>query len=188
MSQLLDGEYAALGPATAPVAVVVFSDFKCPFCKKLHTVLAAEPLITDGKARLVFRHMPMQSHKWAQKAAACAQLQNSDAFWRLHDSLFDNQEKITADNVAQEVDDLAALIEPLNILQFRDCLRRQTSLGMVLRDRQIGTQAGVKVTPTMFINGEPLTGLPDAAELDRRLVEALEGMHASTAAAGVTNR
>jgi protein-disulfide isomerase len=56
---------------------------------------------------------------------------------------------------------------------FRDCLRRQTSLGMVLRDRQIGTLIGVKATPTMFINGEPLTGLPDAAELHRRLEDAV---------------
>jgi protein-disulfide isomerase len=93
MSQLLDGEYAALGPATAPVTVVVFSDFECPYCKKLRALLAAEPLITGGKVRLVFRHMPMQSHKWAQKAAeaaVCAQLQNGDAFWHLHDSLFEN--------------------------------------------------------------------------------------------------
>jgi len=117
----------------------------------------------------------MQSHKWAQKAAeaaACAQLQNSDAFWRLHDSLFENQDKITADNAAQKVDDLAAHIEPLNIQDFRDCLRRQTSSGMVLRDRQIGTLVGVRATPTMFINGEPLTGLPDAPELHRRLEDA----------------
>jgi protein-disulfide isomerase len=176
MSQLLDGEYAALGPATAPVTVVVFSDFECPYCKKLHAVLAAEPLIAGGKVRLVFRHMPMQSHKWAQKAAeaaVCAQLQNGDAFWHLHDSLFENQDKITADNVAQKVDDLAAQVEPLNIRDFRDCLRRQTSLGMVLRDRQIGTLVGVKGTPTIFINGEALTGLPDAVELHRRLEDAV---------------
>lgn len=172
MSQLLDGEYAAIGPATAPVTVVIFSDFECPYCKRLHALLAAEPLITGGKVRLVFRHMPMQGHKWAQKAAeaaACAQLQNSDVFWSLHDSLFENQDTITADNVAQKADDLAAQIEPLNIQDFRSCLRRQTSLGMVLRDRQIGTSVGVKATPTMFINGEPLTGLPDATELHRWL-------------------
>jgi protein-disulfide isomerase len=172
MSQLLDCEYAAPGPATAPVTVVVFSDFECPYCKKLRAVLAAEPLITAGKVRLVFRHMPMQSHKWAQnaaEAAACAQLQSADAFWRLHDSLFENQDKITPANVAQEVDDFAAQIDSLNIRNFRDCLRRQTSLGMVLRDRQIGTLIGVKATPTMFINGEPLTGLPEVAELHRRL-------------------
>jgi len=173
MSQLLDGEYAASGPATAPVTVVVFSDFECPYCKKLRGLLAAEPLImSGGKVRLVFRHMPAQAHRWAQKAAeaaGCAQLQNADAFWRLHDALFENQDKITADNVTQKVDDLAAQIETLNIRDFRECLRRQTSLGMVLRDRQIGTLVGVKGTPTMFINGELLTGLPDAAELRRRL-------------------
>jgi len=175
MSRLLDGEYAALGPATAPVTVVVFSDFECPYCKKLRALLAAEPLVAGGGVRLVFRHMPMKSHKWAQKAAeaaACAQTQNGDAFWRLHDALFENQEKITADNVAQKVDDLAAQIEKVNIRDFRDCLRRQTSLGMVLRDRQLGTLVGVIGTPTMFINGEPLTGLLEAVELHRRLEDA----------------
>jgi len=104
---------------------------------------------------------------------ACAQLQNGDAFWRLHDSLFENQDKITADNVSQKVNDLASQIETLNTRDFRDCLRRQTSLGMVLRDRQLGTLVGVKGTPTLFINGEPLTGLPDAAELHRRLEDAV---------------
>jgi len=177
ISQLLDGEYAALGPAVAPVTVVVFSDFQCPYCKRMRGLLAAEPLITSGgKVRLVFRHMPMPAHQWAQKAAeaaACAQLQNGDAFWRLHDSLFENQEKITADNVNQMVENLASRIETLNIRDFGDCLRRQTSLGMVLRDRQLGTTLGVKGTPTMFINGEPHAGLPDAAELRLRLEDAM---------------
>jgi len=178
MSRLLEGEYAAMGPSTAPVTVVVFSDFQCPYCKKMRALLAAEPLITSGsKVRLVFRHMPMPRHEWAQKAAeaaACAQLQNGDAFWRLHDALFENQDKITGDNVGQTVDDLASQIETLNIRDFRDCLRRQTSLAMVLRDRQFGKFVGVKGTPTLFINGEPLTGLPDSAELHRRLTETLE--------------
>jgi protein-disulfide isomerase len=176
MSQLLDGEYAALGPSTAPVTVVLFSDFQCPYCKKMRALLAAEPLVTSGgEVRLIFRHMPMPAHQWSQKAAeaaACAQLQNGDAFWRLHDSLFENQGTITADNVSQKVDDLASQIATLNIRDFRDCLRRQTSLGMVLRDRQLGTTLGVKGTPTMFINGEPHAGLPDAAELHRRLEDA----------------
>jgi len=178
MGQLLEGEFAATGPAAAPVTIVLFSDFQCPYCKKMHALLASEPLITSGgRVRLVFRHMPMPAHQWAQKAAesaACAQLQNGDAFWRLHDSLFENQDKITADNVSQKVNDLASQIETLNTRDFRDCLRRQTSLGMVLRDRQLGTTLGVKGTPTMFINGEPLTGLPDAAELHRRLEDAVE--------------
>lgn len=177
MGQLLEGEYAAVGPSTAPLTVVVFSDFQCPYCKKMRALLAAEPLIAPaGRVRLVFRHMPMALHEWAQKAAeaaACAQLQNGDAFWRLHDALFENQEGITGYNVGQKVDDLASQVGTLNILDFRDCLRRQTSLGMVLRDQQLGTLAGVKGTPTLFINGESMAGLPDAAELHRRLVEAL---------------
>jgi protein-disulfide isomerase len=177
MGQLLEGEYAAVGPSTAPLTVVVFSDFQCPYCKKMRALLAAEPLVAPaGKVRLVFRHMPMARHEWAQKAAeaaACAQLQNGEAFWWLHDALFENQEKFTAYNVSQKVDDLATQVGTLNIRDFRDCLRRQTSLGMVLRDQQLGTLAGVIGTPTLFIDGEPIAGLPDADEFHRRLVEAL---------------
>jgi protein-disulfide isomerase len=178
MARLLEGEYAAMGPAAAPVTLVVFSDFQCPYCRRMGALLAIEPLVASrAKVRLVFRHMPMPSHEWAQKAAeaaACAQLQNGDAFWRLHDALFENQERITGDNVGQEVDAMASQIETLKISDFRDCLRRQTSLGMVLRDRQLGMAVGVKGTPTLFVNGEPLPGLPDAAELHRRLASAIQ--------------
>ena len=79
MGRLLEGEYASRGPATAPVTLVVFSDFQCPFCKRMQSLLAAEPLLQPGgNVRLVFRHMPMSQHDWAQKAAeaaACAQFQ-----------------------------------------------------------------------------------------------------------------
>src|SRR5580658_4848245 len=94
MSQLLAGEYAASGSPSAPVTLVLFSDFQCPYCKRMRDLLAAEPLVTSGdKIRLVFRHMPLSQHEWAEKAAeaaACAQFQSSDAFWHFHDGLFES--------------------------------------------------------------------------------------------------
>jgi protein-disulfide isomerase len=99
MGQLLEGEYAARGPANAPVTMVVFSDFECPYCKKMKLLIDAEPLRNSGDSvRLVFRHMPMPQHGWAQhaaEAATCAEFQSAGAFWALRDRLFDNQQTIT---------------------------------------------------------------------------------------------
>ena len=65
IGQLLEGEYAAIGSPSAPVIVVVFSDFQCQHCKKLWALLSPEPLITRGdKIRLIFRHMPGPHHEW----------------------------------------------------------------------------------------------------------------------------
>lgn len=178
ITELLPGEYASTGSAAPLVTVVLFSDFQCPYCKRMQALLRKEPLISSaGGVRLLFRHMPALAHSWAQKAAeaaACAQLQNTSAFWQLHDSLFQNQASITAENIDQEVDLLALRIEALSIGDFRDCLHSQASLGIVLRDRQLGVAIGVKGTPTFFVDGELLSGLPDADEFHRRLARAVE--------------
>ena len=178
MGKLLEGEYASIGQTAAPVTVVVFSDFQCPYCKKLRTILVGEPLIATGdKVRVVFRHMPGTRHDWAQKAAeaaACAQLQNGEAFWRLHDALFEYQEEITAANFDSRLGEFASGINSLDPQDFGNCLDRQMSLGMVLRDRQLGAALGVKGTPTIFINGELQVGLPDAVDFHNRLVKAID--------------
>jgi protein-disulfide isomerase len=178
MQQLLEGEFAARGPATAPITVVVFSDFQCPYCRRMRELLASEPLLLSGdKVRLVFRHMPMSQHDWAQKAseaAACAQFQSSAAFWRLHNGLFDNQQRISKDNIDKVVEDTASGIQELNMPEFRECLARQMSLGAVIRDREIGSRAGVRGTPTLFINGVEASGIHNAVELHQLLTDALQ--------------
>jgi len=184
MQQLLEGEFTARGSPAAPVTVVVFSDFQCPFCKKMRELLASEPLLSSGdKVRLVFRHMPMSQHDWAQKAseaAACAQFQSSRAFWGLHDGLFDNQARITKDNIDNVVEELSSGVHELNVPEFKECLSRQMSLGTVIRDRQLGTSAGVRGTPTLFINGVEAPAIHNAAELHRLLADALQSAMART--------
>jgi protein-disulfide isomerase len=177
MGKLLDGEYAARGPVTAPVTMVVFSDFECPFCKRMKTFIADEPLIKTNAVRLIFRHMPMPNHPWAQKAseaAACAQFQSAASFWSLHDSLFDDQGKITSANLSVQIEELASRTNSLDLSRFHECLNRQMSLGTVLRDREIGERAGVIGTPAVFLNGELLPGIRNAAELHQFIAEALE--------------
>jgi len=126
IGQLLEGEYAAIGSPSAPVIVVVFSDFQCQYCKKLWALLPAEPLITRGdKIRLIFRHMPGPQHEWADRAAeaaACAQLQSCNAFWQLHNAFFENQETITAANVDNKTEEFSSKIGSLDLGSLKGCL------------------------------------------------------------------
>ena len=177
MGLLLEGEYAARGPTNAPVTMVVFSDFECPYCKKLKELISEEPLLKSGdKVRLVFRHMPMSQHPWAQQAAeaaACAQFQSPDAFWALHDRLFENQRTITSADAPEQIKELAAGVPRLDMERFQDCLNRQMSLGTVVRDRETGKRVGVVATPTVFLNGTQIPGVRSGAELHKYLSDAL---------------
>jgi protein-disulfide isomerase len=177
MGQLLEGEYAARGPADAPVTMVVFSDFECPYCRKMKALIDTEPLLKSGDSvRLVFRHMPMPQHRWAQEAAeaaACAQFQSSDAFWALHDRLFDNQETITSADAAKQIEQLAAGVPNLDMKHFQECVNRQLSLGAVVRDREMGKRVSVVATPAVFLNGVQIPGVRSGAELHRYLSDAL---------------
>jgi protein-disulfide isomerase len=178
MGKLLEGEYAARGPSDAAVTLVVFSDFQCPFCQKMAALFAEEPLLKSGdQVRLVFRHMPLSIHDWAQpaaEAAACAQFQNAGAFWAFHDKYFANQPSITAANIKAKTDEFAATIPGLDLKQFKTCMDRQMSLGAVIRDRDLGTRVGITGTPTLFLNGERLNGIRSAAELHSALASAVE--------------
>ncbi|HXM42302.1 MAG TPA: thioredoxin domain-containing protein [Bryobacteraceae bacterium] len=177
MTELLAGEHAGRGPQSAPVTLVLFSDFQCPYCKKLADLMANEPLLTSGdKIRLVFRHMPLAGHNWAQQAAeaaTCAAFQNKAAFWRLHDALFAHQQVIRKDTAAATVHELAAGIPGLDIKQFDTCVGQQMSLGAVIRDRDLATRLGVRGTPTLFLNGEQLHDISTGPALHHALEEAL---------------
>ena len=169
MAELLEGEYAARGSVDAPVTVVVFSDFQCPYCKRLEGLLKEETMLKPGGgARLVFRHMPLEQHDWAMKAAeagACAGFQSVGAFWAMHDALFAGQEGLTAANVDGRVREMAAGIPGLDVATFGMCMERQMSLGAVIRDRELGRRLGVTGTPAVFVNGREVEGIRDGAGL-----------------------
>jgi protein-disulfide isomerase len=178
MGKLLEGEFASRGPIDAPVTLVVFSDFECPYCKQFSKVLADEPLLrNDKKVHLVFRHMPLAGHPWAAKAAkaaACAQFQGKSAFWSLHDSLFESQGRITVDNASREIMDLASRVKELNMEVFRKCVDQDMSLGVVIRDQDLAQRAGVIGTPSIFLNGEQIPRALDAPRFHEALLEAID--------------
>jgi protein-disulfide isomerase len=97
MGELAQNRGTSKGNATAPVTIVEFSDFQCPYCKKLAETMNQLSPDERAKVRVVFHHLPLPMHAWARtaaEAAGCAQLQGPEVFWGMHDQLFANQDKL----------------------------------------------------------------------------------------------
>jgi protein-disulfide isomerase len=143
------------GPASAPVVLVEFSDFQCPYCRSFSATLKQVMEKYDGKVRLVFRQFPLANiHKDAERAAEaslCAADQNR--FWDLHDYFFENQGKMGDEDILNQVEKLG-----LDREAFRSCLVAGKSESRVREDIRAGAAAGVEGTPTLFINGRYFSG------------------------------
>lgn len=150
----IEAKGPARGPASAPVTIVEFSDFQCPYCGREYPVVERVMKEYEGKVRLVFRHYPLEMHPFAQKAAeaaACAQDQGK--FWELHDKMFTNQSKLA-------VDDLKGYAKAVGMdaSKFDKCLDSGEKKALVDDDMKAGSAAGVSGTPAFFINGVFVNG------------------------------
>lgn len=144
----------ARGPAGAPVTIVVFSDFECPYCARAKPVIDQITSTYGDKVRIVFRDYPLPFHAKAPKAGEaghCADAQGK--FWAYHDHLFDNQQRL-------EVADLkaAAVAVGLDAAAFDACLDGGAMAEKVSQNMEAGQEAGVSGTPAFFINGLQLDG------------------------------
>jgi protein-disulfide isomerase len=178
---LTDGDLPALGPVSAPVTMVIFSDFECPFCRKLAMILSQQILPLEGQqVRVVYRYFPLASHPWAMTAAeeaGCAARQGNNEFWALHNKIFEYQKTINEENVKTRIMDLARSLPGINFAAFQGCVEKQESLKTVLRDVSLGNMAGIYATPTLFVNGWRLDGVGNADELKKIVAFALEDAH-----------
>lgn len=156
---------AFIGKENAPVTLIEFSDFQCPFCRKLWKETLPQirkEYIDTGKARLVYRDFPLtQIHSGATPAAEgaeCAREQSK--FWEMHDAIFEEQEKQGSGTVQFTADDVkkwAAKIG-LNASKFNQCLDSGKYKAEVNKDLSDGTAAGVQGTPAVFVNGRLIVG------------------------------
>jgi len=146
---LLDDD-PALGSPSAPVAVVEFSEFQCPFCRRFHDQTMAqlkEQYVDTGKVRYVFRDFPLDFHPQAKPAAVAAYCASKqDAFWKMHDALFANQPRLGPPLFEELAKSLG-----LDLAAFQACLQAPESVKEVEADASYGASVGVTGTPTFFI-------------------------------------
>jgi len=150
------------GDPDAPITIVEFSDFQCPFCKRFHETtlpLIQENYIDTGKVKFVYRDFPLESiHPNgaipAAVASECADEQGM--FWQYHDKIFQNQknwERLAAEDVAKELKAYAQELG-LNTNQFNDCLNSGKYMDEVNKDFQDAVSYGLTGTPAFFIGNE----------------------------------
>jgi protein-disulfide isomerase len=156
----LRADAASRGAANAPVVIQVFSDFQCPFCKRVEPTLAALERDFKGQVRVVWRHLPLPFHAYAQLAAEAAEelkAQKGDvAFWAYHDALFDAQaepEGLSRDNLRR-----LALAAGADMARFDAALDRQVHTAKVSADADVANRVGINGTPAFVINDYYLSG------------------------------
>ncbi len=151
----------SLGDAKAAITLVEYSDFECPVCRNLHDVLRGMLPNYAGKVRLVFKDFPLeQLHPWARTAAIagrCAYQQDPQAFWKMYDFIYDNQEIISAANAWTKMIDYAGQ-SGLDADAFKACMAGPEAGAAVNASRANGEQLDVNSTPTVFVNGRRLVG------------------------------
>ncbi len=146
------------GTQGAPVVIVEFSDFECPYCQKEAKVLRQNLLDTyPSQVHFYFKEFPLTTlHPWAKAAAIasrCVYGQKSDEFWKYHDWVFDNQSEITPENLKDKVLGWAKGEKDLDSLKLAACMDNKATEGEVDKDIAEGHALGVDSTPTLFING-----------------------------------
>jgi protein-disulfide isomerase len=166
-SAVMDGDFPVRGPRNAPVTVMMFSDFQCPYCRKQVEILEESEFPEQSAIRLVFRNLPLQMHPWARPAAemaACVYAQSNEAFWRVHDQLFKNQIKIKPSNLARIVESAIANRIDVNLNRYRNCVVRREADERVSRDIAFAEDHGLSGTPTLIINGVRKDGIAQMDE------------------------
>jgi protein-disulfide isomerase len=149
-----------MGDPKASVTVVEYSDFECPVCRSLHDVMRGL-LKSYPQVRVVFKDYPIEVlHPWARTAALagrCAYQQKPGAFWSMYDSIYDNQEIISAENAWTKMSEYAGQAG-LNADAFRACMASPEAGAAVDASRANGQKLDVNSTPTLFVNGRRLVG------------------------------
>lgn len=169
-----------LGDLSAPVKVIEFSDFQCPFCRtfwKDTLPSIKKDYVDTGKAMFVYRDFPLQFHPAAMPAALavnCAKDQNK--YWELHDKIFSEQDKKGSGTIEFTKNDIKKWAKEigLDIGEFNKCLDSEKYKAEVEKDIADGSKAGVNGTPTTYVNGVALVGAQPYSVFKTTIDKALE--------------
>ena len=173
------GHLPAQGKSNAPVTIIEFADFRCPFCERFFGDAEKgilQDYVATGKVKFYFRHYAFlgPASTVASEAAECANEQGQ--FWKFHDWMYNNQASesdtgyYSKDNLITYATNLG-----LNKAKFANCLNTDKYASAVQQDLSEGQAAGVQGTPTIFINGRPLVGAQPYSAVKAAIDQALQG-------------
>lgn len=148
------------GPPMAPITIVEFSDFQCPYCGRAHPMLQRALAAGVGKVKLIFKHYPLPGHPRAlpaAKAAEAARLQGK--FWEMHDMLFEHQDRLEDGDLSGYAQSLG-----LDVAKFEADLASDLVAGRIDANRAEGHKAGVDSTPSIYVNGRKFRESPRTLE------------------------
>jgi len=168
VSELDDGVSPVKGATNQRVTIVEFSDFECPFCKQVQSVLTQIVESYGRTVRLVFKHLPLEGHRNslpAARAAYCAAEQ--DRFWQFHDAVF------AAGNLSPPVFEQIASDLGLGLPKFQDCVASERSRAAVIKDIEAARLLRIESTPSFVVNGKVIKGALSFAEFQRIIEQEL---------------
>jgi protein-disulfide isomerase len=172
----LRADAASKGSATAPVVIQVFSDFQCPFCKRVEPTLTQLENDFKGSLRIVWRHLPLPFHAHAKLAAEASEevlaQKGSAAFWAYHDALFAAQSEpdgLTRDNLGR-----LAFAQGVDVARFDAALDNHVHAAKVSADAALANQAGINGTPAFLINDYYLSGAQGVPAFSKLIRAALK--------------
>jgi protein-disulfide isomerase len=163
------GASPSRGAATAPVTIIVFSDFQCPFCSRAEDTVRELEAAYPGKIRFVFKNSPLPFHEHARLAAKAALAANEQGkFWEYHDALFAHQHDLDRASLERYAEDLG-----LDLRRFRAALDDARLDTVVEGDITEAHRLEVKGTPSFFVNGRFIQGAQPIAAFRAKVDQAL---------------
>jgi protein-disulfide isomerase len=158
------------GPHNAPIQMLEYGDYECPYCGAAHGVVKAVEEELGDRLCLAFRNFPLtNAHPHAQLAAEAAEAAGAQGkFWEMHDLIYENQEALEPDDLAEYAASLG-----LGIPRLVKELEAHVYAPRVREDFQAGVRADVNGTPTFFVNGERFEGVPDFESLLAALTQSV---------------
>jgi protein-disulfide isomerase len=146
-----------LGDPKAPVTIIEYSDYQCPFCKRFFDeteLQLRKEYIETGKVKMIYRDFPLPGHPYAMPAAEAANCaKDQGKFWAYHDLIFKNQNNLATIDYLKLAEELK-----MNVSEFKNCLDSKKYTQKIQNDYNLGSKIGVDGTPTFFVNGKQIVG------------------------------
>jgi protein-disulfide isomerase len=161
------GNAPARGPKNAPITVVLFSDFQCPFCGRIEPSITELEKAYPGKVRVAWKNFPLSFHNNAKPAAEAALAAHEQGkFWEMHDILFKNQQALSAADLEKYAKDIG-----LDMGKFKAAIDSHKFAAQIDNDTKQGSDLGVSGTPAAFVNGQLISGA-QPVEAFKKIVDA----------------